>query len=186
MQFILLDEKDACTKQKILSVLRQKHQVVHDHYSFESLKTTKSSTVVQLSKIYPLENGGSLVLLASWSLTSIMSIDRLLNASYTSVDISLSLLQTAPGLMKPAERKVWLNGGISISALSFSFPRKLTILFSLFSSMNLYLSRLLGLYPNLNRSFFWITAISLSMPCSLFPKPFPTRAHLPTTCLMPE
>ena len=35
----LLDEK-------ILSVLRQKHQVVHDHYSFESLKTMGSSTVV--------------------------------------------------------------------------------------------------------------------------------------------
>ena len=65
VQFILLDEKDACIKQKILSVLRQKHQVVHDHYSFESLKTTESSTVVQLSKIYPLENGGNPVLLAS-------------------------------------------------------------------------------------------------------------------------
>ena len=51
LQFILLDENDACTKQKILSVFRQKHQVVHDHYSFESLKTTGSPTVVQLSKI---------------------------------------------------------------------------------------------------------------------------------------
>ena len=89
VQFILLDEKDACTKQKILGVFRQKHQVVHDHYSFESLKTTGSSTVVQLSKICSLENGGSLMLLASWSPTSTMSIDRLLNASST--DISRSL-----------------------------------------------------------------------------------------------
>ena len=85
VQFILLDEKDACTKQKILSVFRQKHQVVHDHYSFESLKTTGSSIMVQLSKIYPLENGGSRVLLAFWSLTSTMSIDRLLNASSTNI-----------------------------------------------------------------------------------------------------
>ena len=43
-----------------------------------------------------------------------------------------------------------------------------------------------GFYPNPNRSFFWITAIGLSMPCSLFPKPFPIRAPLPGTCLMPE
>ena len=67
VQFILLDEKDACTKQKILSVLRQKHQVVHDPYSFESLKTMGSSIVVQLSKICPLGNEGSPVLLASRS-----------------------------------------------------------------------------------------------------------------------
>ena len=106
VQFILLDEKNAYTKQKILSVLRQKHQVVHDHYSFESLKTTRSSIMVQLSKICPLGNGGSPVLLAYWSLTSTMSIDRLLNASSTSVDISLALLQIAPRLMKPSERKV--------------------------------------------------------------------------------
>ena len=48
VQFILLDERDACTKQKILNVFRQKHQVVHDHYSFESLKKTESSIVVAL------------------------------------------------------------------------------------------------------------------------------------------
>ena len=106
VQFILLDEKDACTKQKILSIFRQKHQVVHDHYSFESLKTTGSSTVVQLSKICPLENGGSPVLLASRSLTSTMFIDRLSNASSTPVDIFSALLQIAPALMKPAKQKV--------------------------------------------------------------------------------
>ena len=32
--------------------------------------------------------------------------------------------------MKPAERKVWLSGGISIFTFSFSFSRKLAILFS--------------------------------------------------------
>ena len=106
VQFILLNEKDVCTKQKILSVFRQKYQVVHDHYSFKSLKIMGSSIVVQLFKICPLENGGSLVLLPFWSPTSTMSIDRLPNASSTSVDISSALLQIAPGLMKPAERKV--------------------------------------------------------------------------------
>ena len=75
---------------------------------------------------------------------------------------------------------------MSIFALSFFFSRKLAILFCLFSSMNLYLSLLSSLYPNPNRSFFWIIAIGLKMPCSLFPKPFPTWAHLPSTCLMPE
>ena len=106
MQFILLDETDACTKQKILGVLRQKHQVVHDYYLFDSLKTTKSSTMVQLSRVCPRENGGSPVLLAFWSPTSTMFIDRLSNASSTFVDISSALLQIASGLMKPAERKV--------------------------------------------------------------------------------
>ena len=91
VQFILLDEKDACTKVKILSVFRQKHQVVHDHYLFESLKTKGSSIVVQLSKIYPIENEGSPMLLVSWSSTSTMSIDRLSNVSTTSAIISSSL-----------------------------------------------------------------------------------------------
>ena len=91
VQFILLDEKDACTKQKILSVFRQKHQVVHDHYSFESLKTMGSSTMVQLSKIYPFGNGGSPMLLASWSPTSTMSIDRLPNVFATSTITFFSL-----------------------------------------------------------------------------------------------
>ena len=117
---------------KILSVFRQKYQVVHDHYSFESLKTTGSSTVVQLSKIYPFENEDSPVLLASRSPTLTMSIDRLPNASSTSIDISWVLLQIAPGLMKPAERKVWLSSGIFNFVLSFSFSRKLAILFSFF------------------------------------------------------
>ena len=85
VQFILLDEKDTYTKQKILSVFRQKHQVVHDHYSFESLKTMGSSTMVQLSKIYPFGNGGSPVLLAFWSSTSTMSTNRLSNASSTDI-----------------------------------------------------------------------------------------------------
>ena len=39
-------------------------------------------------------------------------------------------------------------------ALSLSFPRKLAILFYLFSSMSLCLSRLSGLYPSPNLSFF--------------------------------
>ena len=146
--------KESLYKAKIQSVLRQKHQVVHDHYSFESLKTTRSLIVVQLSEVYPCENGGSLVLPAFWLPTLTMSINRLSNASPTSVDISSALLQIAPGLMKPFERKMWLNGGISIFVLSFSFPRKLAILLSLFSSMNLFLPRLSGLYPNSNRSFF--------------------------------
>ena len=76
-------------KTKILSVLRQKHQVVHDHYSFWKLKTTGSSKVVQLSKVYPCGNEGSLVLVASWSSTSTMSMLKFLNA--LSTDISLSL-----------------------------------------------------------------------------------------------
>ena len=117
-------------KAKILSVLRQKHQVVHDHYSFDSLKIMGSSTMVQLSRVYTYENGGSLVLLASWPPTSTMSMDKLSNASSTFVDISSALLQIAPGLMKPAERKVWLSGGISIFVFSFSFPTKLAILYS--------------------------------------------------------
>ena len=171
---------------KILSVLRQKHQVVHDHYSFESLKTTGSSTTIQLSKIYPRGNEGSLVPLASWSSTSTMSMLKLPNTLSMSVDISLSLLQIAPRLMKPTERKVWLNVGISILALSFSFSRKLAILFLFFSSENLCLPHLSGLYPNPNRSLFWIIAIGFSMPCNLLHNPFPTRAPLPSICFMPE
>ena len=53
VQFILLDEKDARTKQKILSVLRQKHQVVHDHYSFESLKTMEVQQWSSCPKFVP-------------------------------------------------------------------------------------------------------------------------------------
>ena len=106
VQFILLDEEDVCTRQKILSVLRQKHQAVHDHYSFESLKTMESSTMVQLSKACPRRNGGSPMLLISWSPTSTMSMDKLPNASSIFVDISLALLQFAPGLMKPTEQKM--------------------------------------------------------------------------------
>ena len=104
MQFILLDEKDAYIKQKISGVLGQKHQVVHDHYSFESLKTMGSSTVVQLSKICPRGNGGSSVPLASRSSALIMLMLKLPNA--LSTRISLSLLQTTSGLMKPIEGKV--------------------------------------------------------------------------------
>ena len=93
-------------KAKILSVLRQKHQVVHDHYSFESLKTIGSSTVVQLSKACPCGNEGSPMLLIFQSPTSTMSMDKLSNASSTSVKISSALLQITLGLMKPAEQKV--------------------------------------------------------------------------------
>ena len=88
--------------------------------------------------------------------------------------------------MKPIERKVWLNDGISILAFSFSFQRKLSILFSLFSLTNFYLSDLLGLYSKPNWSFFWITTINLNMPCNPFPSPFLARAPLPTTCFKPE
>ena len=172
-------------KAKTLSVLGQKHWVVHDHYSFESLKTTRSSTVVQLSKACPRENGGSPVLLASWSPTSTMSMDKLPNDSSTFVDISSALLQIAPGLMKPTERKVWISGGIFNVVFSFSFSRKLVILFSFFSSVNLYLPHLSGLYPKLNLSFFWITSISLNMPYN-FPYLLFSLGHLPDTCFMPE
>ena len=113
--------------------------------------------MVQLSKICPLENGGSPVLFASWSQTATMSMDKLSIAS--SINISRSLPWIASEIIKSVERKVWLNGGISILASSFFVPRKLAILFSLFSSANLYLPRLSGLYPKPNRSFFWITAI---------------------------
>ena len=81
-----LDKKDAHTKQKSC-VLRQKHQVVHDHYSFESLKTTRSSTAVQLSKVCPRGNGGSPVLIASRFSSSTMLMLKLPNA--LSTDISL-------------------------------------------------------------------------------------------------
>ena len=40
--FILFHEKI----EKTLNALKQKHQVVHDHYSFWNLKTTRSSTEV--------------------------------------------------------------------------------------------------------------------------------------------
>ena len=75
---------------------------------------------------------------------------------------------------------------MSIFTLSLSFPRKLAILFCLFSSRNLCLSRLSGLYPNLNLSFFWIAVIGRNMPCNYFPNPFSTRAPLPSICLIPE
>ena len=52
--------------------------------------------------------------------------------------------------------------------------------------MNLCLPRLSGLYLNPNRSFFWISAIGLSMPCNLFPNPFPAWAPLSSTCFMLE
>ena len=124
--------------------------------------------------------------LASGSPTSTMSIDRLPNASSMSVDISLSWLQTVPGLMKPVERKVWFNDDISIFALSFSFLRKLAIHFSLFSSIIFCFPCLSSLYPRPNLSLFWITAIGLIMSCNLFPNPFPTQAPLPGTCFMLE
>ena len=67
-----------------------------------------------------------------------------------------------------------------------SFSRENWWFCCLFSSMDLCLSLLSGLYPSPKRSFFWTTAIGLSMPCSLFPKPFLTRAPLPDICLMLE
>ena len=70
------------------------------------------------------------MLIASRFSTSTMSMLKLSNA--LSIGIFLSSLQTAPGLMKPVERKVWLNGGISIFVLFFSFSRKLAIFLSFF------------------------------------------------------
>ena len=90
------------------------------------------------------------------------------------------------GINETRREKWGLSGGMSIFALSSSFSRKLAILFCLFSSRNLYLSCLSSLYPNPNLSFFWITTIGLSIPCSLFPNLFPARAPFPSTWLMPK
>ena len=178
--------KDTHTKTKIPNALGQKHQVVHDHYIFESLNTTGSSITVQLSKVCPRGNGGSPVLFASRSLTSTMSILRLPNVSTTSTITSSSLPWITSRLMKPIERNKQLSSGMSIFVLSFSFLRKLAIHFSLFSSTNFCFPCLSSLYPRPNLSLFWITAIGLSMPCNRFPNPFSARALLPDTYFMPR
>ena len=178
--------KDTYTKIKTLNALGQKHQVVHDHYSFWNLKTTGSLTEIQLFKTCPCENWGSLVSLASWSSTSIMSMLKLPNVSTTSTITFFSLPWITSGLTKPTKRNEQLSDGISIFALSLSFPRKLAILFFFFSSTNLYLPFLSGLYLNPNLFFFWIKAIGLSMRCNLFPNPFPARVSLSNTCFMPK
>ena len=85
VQFILLDE-NMPVQSKIPTALGQKLQVVCDHYSLENLKTTGSSAVVQLSKICPLGNGGSHVPHAFDFSTLIISMDRLPNASFMSID----------------------------------------------------------------------------------------------------
>ena len=126
---------------------------------------------------------GSLVSVALWSSNSTMSMLKLPNV-FTITSSSLPWIIS--GLMNPAERNEELSGGMSIFMLFASFPRKPAILFYLFSSRNLCLACLLGLYPTPNLSFFWITVIGLNMPCSRFPNPFPALAPLPGTCLMPK
>ena len=97
--------KDTYTKTKTLNALGQKHQVVHDHYSFWNLKTTVSLMEVQLFRTCPRGNGGNPGSLAFWSLTLTMSILKLSNSLSTSRSISLSLFQIVSGSMKPVERK---------------------------------------------------------------------------------
>ena len=150
-------------------LLGQKHQVVHDHYSFWNLKTTRSSMEVQLFRVCLHRNGGSPASFASWSSTSTISMLRLPKVSAMSTITSSSLPWIILGLMKLVERNEELSGGMIIFALSRSFPKKLAMLFYLFSSRNLYLSRLSSLYPNPNLSFFWIAAIGLNMPCNHLP-----------------
>ena len=162
-------------------LLGKKYQVVHNHYSLWNLKTTRSSTEVQLFRVCPRGNGSSPASIASWSSTSTISMLMLPNV-YTITSSSSPCIISR--LMNPAKRNEELSGGMSIFMLSASFPRKLATLFCLFSSRNLCLSCLLGLYPTPNLSFFWITVIGLNMPYSRFPNPFPTRAPLPGICLM--
>ena len=160
-----------------------KKQVFHDHYSLWNLKTTGSSTEIQLFKVCPRGNGGSPVSVALWSSISTMSMLMLPNVSTITSSSSPCIIS---GLMNLAERNEELSGGMSIFMLFASFPRKLATLFYLFSLISLCLSCLLGLYPNPNLSFFWITVIGLNMPCSRFPNPFPARAPLSGTCFMPR
>ena len=134
--------KDAHTKAKTLNALGQKHQVVHDHYSFWNLKRIGSSMEVQLFSVCPRGKGGSPASFTSWSSTSTILMLKLPNVSATSTITSYSLPWIISGLMKPTERNEELSGGMSIFALSPSFSRKLAILFYLFSSTNLYLSRM--------------------------------------------
>ena len=103
MQIILFDEK-ILVQSKILSALGQKYQVVCDHYLLENLKTTGSSTVVQLLRICPHGNGGNPVLLASGS-APIMPMVKLLNAPFTSNSCIMLFFSPCsdPKLMKPAK-----------------------------------------------------------------------------------
>ena len=96
--------KDFYTKAKTLNALRQKHQVVHDHYLFWKLKTTGSSMEVQLFRVCPRGNGGSLVSFASWSSTSTISMLRLPKVSAMSAITFFSSSWIMSGLIKPAER----------------------------------------------------------------------------------
>ena len=83
--------KDTHTKIKTLNALGQKHQVVHDHYSFWNLKTTGSSTEVQFFKTCLRGNEGSPAFFTSWSSISTMSMLKLPNVSTTST-ITFSLI----------------------------------------------------------------------------------------------
>ena len=88
--------------------------------------------------------------------------------------------------MNPTERKVWSIGGIFIGSSLTSRPEKFAALFSFFSSKNFFFSTSVDVYPNPKRSFFYFIAIGLTLPYSFLPKPNPTRAPFPTTCLRPD
>ena len=102
--FISFHEKIPIQKQKPWMLLGQKHQVVHDCYSFWNLKTTGSSVEVQLFRVCPRGNGGSLVSFAFWSSTSTISMLRLPKVSAMSAITSFSSSWIMSGLIKPAER----------------------------------------------------------------------------------
>ena len=131
--FISFNGKIPIQKQKPWMLLGKKHQVVHDHYSLWNLKTTGSSMEVQLFRVCPRGNGGSPVSFALWSSTSTMSMLRLPKVSAMSTITSSSPPWMVSGLIKPAEKNEELSGGMFNFGLSPSFPRKLAILFCLFS-----------------------------------------------------
>ena len=84
-------------------------------------------------------------------------------------------------------RAKWAAQWWYVHFYAFSFlPKKASDPLFLFLFDKPLFSFFVSLYPNPNLSFFWITVIGLSMPCSPFPKPFPTRATFFTTCFMPN
>ena len=129
--------KDAHTKANTLNALGQKHQVVHDHYSFWNLKTTGSSTEVQLFRVCPCRNEGSLASFAFWFSTSTISMFRLPKVSTMSTITSSSLHWIISGLMKPTKRNEELSGGMSIFALSLFSKEISDPLLSLFLEKSL-------------------------------------------------
>ena len=141
--FISFHEKMPIQKQKPWMLLGKKRQVVHDHYSLGNLKTTGSSMEVQLFRVCLLGNADNPMSFASWSSTLTISMLRLPKVSTISTITSSSSPWRVSGLIKPAKRNEELSGGMSSFGLSSYFPRKLAILFYLFSSRNLCLSCLL-------------------------------------------